>query len=189
MEGKLVIVSAPSGAGKTTIVKHLLDSVPGLQFSVSACSRPPRAHEKEGVDYYFLSADTFREKIGKGEFIEWQEVYEDQYYGTLRSEAERIWNKGKHIIFDVDVKGGLNLKKLFPDRSIALFIMPPSFEVLEERLRNRSTEDEASLRKRLGKARSEMEYANSFDHIVVNDDLEKAKDEAYKLVEHFIEAR
>jgi guanylate kinase len=186
MEGKMVIVSAPSGAGKTTIVRHLLNSDLGLEFSVSACSRPPRPNEKDGVDYYFMSSDVFREKIAAGEFLEWQEVYQNQYYGTLRKEAERIWAKKHYIIFDVDVKGGLNLKKLFPEYSIALFIMPPSFEVLEERLRNRSTEDDESLRKRLGKARSEMEFADEFDHIVVNDELEKAEQEAYNLVDHFL---
>ncbi len=187
MEGKLVIVSAPSGAGKTTIVKHLLDSGLELEFSVSACSRPPRENEVNGKDYYFLTVDEFREKISAGEFLEWQEVYENQYYGTLRSEAERIWNKGHHIIFDVDVKGGLNLKKLFPNLSIALFIMPPTFEVLEERLRKRSTEDEASLRKRLGKVRAELEFAKNFDHIIVNDVLDKAKKEAFVLVHQFLE--
>ena len=149
----MIIVSAPSGAGKTTIVRHLLNSNLGLEFSVSACSRPPRPNEKDGVDYYFMTAETFREKIAAGEFLEWQEVYQNQYYGTLRTEAERIWAKGKHIIFDVDVKGGLNLKKLYAKNSIALFIMPPSFQVLEERLRNRSTEnDEKAGKSPLGNA-------------------------------------
>lgn len=186
MAGKSVIVSAPSGAGKTTIVRSLLNAGLGLEFSVSACSRPMRESETDGVDYYFMSAEVFREKIAHDEFLEWQQVYEGQYYGTLRSEAQRIWNKGHHIIFDVDVVGGLNLKSILGEEALAVFIMPPSLEILEQRLRGRGTETEASLRKRLGKAREELAQAGRFDRIVVNDDLQTAIEEAIATVKEFL---
>jgi guanylate kinase len=186
MKGKAIIVSAPSGAGKTTIVRHLLNAGLNLEFSVSACSRPKRDNEVDGVDYHFFNACLFREKIKNGEFIEWEEVYEDQYYGTLKSELGRIWNKGNHIIFDVDVEGGINLKKILGDQALSIFIMPPSTNTLEERLRNRSTENESSLAKRLGKARKEMRQAEKFDRIILNDDLETAVLEVIGLARQFL---
>ena len=184
--GKMVIVSAPSGAGKTTIVKHLLESIPSLDFSASASSRPQRANEQHGRDYWFLTADGFRQKIKNGEFVEWEEVYPNLFYGTLKSEIDRIWNAGKHVIFDVDVKGGLNLKQQFGERALSVFISPPSIEVLEMRLRKRSTETEDKTRERIGKAAAEMEFAPRFDHILINDRLETALQEAEKLVRQFI---
>jgi guanylate kinase len=186
MKGKAIIVSAPSGAGKTTIVQHLLDAGLGLEFSVSACSRPRRAQESEGKDYYFLTAEQFREKITNHEFIEWEEVYTDHFYGTLRKELERIWEKGSHVIFDVDVAGGLNLKKILGEQALALFIMPPTLEDLEKRLRNRSTESEENLAMRLGKAGQEMKRADEFDRIIVNDDLQSAITEAIVACREFL---
>ena len=184
--GKLLIFSAPSGAGKTTIVKGVLSRVPDLAFSVSACSRPKRPGEQDGVDYYFLTPDDFRRKIADNAFLEWEEVYPGSFYGTLRSEVERIRQQGKHVVFDVDVAGGLNIKKQYPAQSLAIFIRPPSLDVLRDRLTNRGTETEESLRKRLGKAEEELSYANQFDHILVNDVLEKAIDEACELVKKFV---
>ncbi len=178
MEGRVVIFSAPSGAGKTTIVKEMLNQQFGLEFSVSACSRPKRENEVEGKDYYFLTVEDFKKKIENNEFLEWEEVYKDQFYGTLRSEVDRIWAKGKDVIFDVDVVGGVNIKNIFEDKALAIFVMPPSLEVLKERLINRSTEDEESLEKRLLKAEFEMTYADQFDVQIINDDLEIAIDEA-----------
>jgi guanylate kinase len=186
MKGKAIIVSAPSGAGKTTIVRHLLDAGLKLEFSISACSRPKRENEVDGVDYHFINASLFKEKIRKDEFIEWEEVYKDHFYGTLKSELERIWNKGNHIIFDVDVEGGINLKKILGGQALAMFIMPPSSSTLEDRLRKRSTEDEQSLAKRLGKARQELKKADHFDRIIVNDDLDTAVSEAIRTVKQFL---
>jgi guanylate kinase len=186
MTGRLIIFSAPSGSGKTTIVRHLLKKFPELEFSVSACSRPARDGETDGRDYYFLSLAEFRKKIEDGEFVEWEEVYEGQYYGTLKSELQRIWNKGHHVVFDVDVVGGLNLKKQFRDRALAVFIQAPSMEILEKRLRDRSSDDEDSIQKRIEKARREMGYASRFDHILVNDDLNRASKEAEKTVSFFL---
>jgi len=186
MTGKAIIVSAPSGAGKTTIVHSLLQAGLGLEFSISACSRPMRENEEDGRDYYFLSVGEFRQKIEKGEFIEWEEVYKDQYYGTLKSEAERIWDKGRHIIFDVDVVGGINLKKIFGEQALSLFIMPPSIDELERRLRKRSTEDEEGLAKRLGKAKLEIDQALHFDWIIINDVLEQAVNASVKLCREFL---
>lgn len=186
MKGKAIIISAPSGAGKTTIVKHLLSVFPGLEFSVSACSRPKREKETDGKDYYFISADEFRLKISDGEFIEWQEVYPGSYYGTLKSEIDRIWAEGKIPVFDVDVLGGINLKKHFGDAALAIFISPPSSQELENRLRHRGTEDEVSLRTRLDKVEKEMTYSGHFDRIVVNDELSSASSKALRLVEGFL---
>lgn len=185
-KGKLFVFSAPSGAGKTTIVKHLLSQNANLEFSVSAASRAIRCGEVNGKDYYFISADKFREKISNNEFIEWEEVYKDQYYGTLKSELERIWAKGNHVVFDVDVVGGLNIKNAFPENTLAVFVMPPSSEVLKDRLINRCTEDEESLKKRLEKADYELSFAEKFDIILVNDNLETAINEAKKLIDKFI---
>jgi len=187
MEGKLVIISAPSGSGKTTLVQFLLGRGLPLAFSVSACSRPKRPHETEGKDYYFLSAAQFREKIDTGEFVEWEEVYQDHFYGTLKSEITRIWNRGLHVVFDVDVFGGLNIKRQFGDRALALFIMPPSVAELERRLVKRSTESPENLARRLEKAGAEMKRAGEFDIIIVNDDLDTAMKELYQTVSRFLE--
>ena len=186
MTEKAIIISAPSGAGKTTIVKHLLESFPQLVFSVSACSRLKRADEKDGTDYYFITGDEFRERICRNEFVEWQEVYPGNYYGTLKSELARIRINGKIPIFDVDVIGGLNLKKYFGEGALAIFVQPPSIEVLENRLVNRKSESEASLKKRIAKAEKELTLANKFDKIIVNDDLEKAYLTASDIVKKYI---
>jgi guanylate kinase len=186
MNGKAIIFSAPSGAGKTTLVKHLLSKNNNLSFSISACSRPKRENERKGEDYYFLSEADFKSKIKNNEFIEWEEVYKGNYYGTLKSEIERIWSEGKHVIFDVDVIGGLNLKKYFKENALAIFVQPPSIETLASRLKARGTETIESLDKRIEKSVSEMEYANQFDVIIVNDNLEIAKLEAEKVVGDFL---
>jgi len=188
MDGKLIIVSAPSGAGKTTIVRSILDAGLKLEFSISACSRAKRPKEVDGKDYYFLSAKEFKEKIAQNAFVEWEEVYKDHYYGTLKTEVNRIWESGKHVIFDVDVVGGLNIKKIYKDIALAIFIMPPSIEELEKRLRGRSTESEENLRKRLNKSKPELTYAFSFEKIIVNDDLAKAVGEAEELIKAFLES-
>lgn len=174
IQGKLIIICAPSGTGKTTIVKSVLPDFPSLEFSVSACSRPPREGEVHGKDYYFLSEKEFREKIEEDAFLEWEEVYPGNFYGTLRSEVQRIWNTGKHVIFDVDVVGGLNIKRQYPDNSFALFIMPPSVDELRNRLTGRGTENTESIDNRINKAEFEMGFAPRFDATVVNDDLEMA---------------
>ena len=186
MSGKLIIVSAPSGAGKTSIVKHLLKEQPNLAFSISATSRAKREGERDGKDYYFLTIDDFKRKLDNDEFLEWQEVYHNQFYGTLKSEIERIWNEGKHVIFDVDVLGGLNLKKIFGDTALAVFIQPPTIEALKERLCGRGTEDEASLKKRLDKAEYELSFADQFDTVIVNDILKTAQEEAVTKVNTFL---
>ena len=187
-KGKCVIFSAPSGAGKTTIVHHLLGQNIGLEFSVSACSRGPRPNEVNGKDYYFLGLEGFKQKIDEDAFVEWEEVYTDNFYGTLRSEVERIWKNGKAVIFDVDVIGGLNLKKIFGENALAVFVEPPSVNELEKRLRGRSTETEEKIAQRLAKAREEISYSEQFDVILINDDLEKACDQAEMLVKNFLAA-
>jgi len=186
MDGKLIIFSAPSGAGKTTIVHHLLEEFPQLEFSVSACSRPMRKGETHGVDYYFFSLEEFKQKISDNDFIEWEEVYKDNFYGTLKVEIERIWKKGMHVIFDVDVVGGLNLKNQFGDLALAVFVMPPSIKHLEMRLRSRETETDESIARRIGKAENELKTADLFDKIILNDKLENAFEEAEKIVSEFL---
>jgi guanylate kinase len=186
MTGKLLIFSAPSGSGKTTIVRSLLNKMSNLEFSVSACSRAKREGEVYGHDYYFLTPDEFRTKINNNEFVEWEEVYPGSYYGTLKSEIERIWAKGNHVVFDVDVVGGLNLKKQFGDKALAIFVMPPSIEALRLRLELRGTETPESLSKRVGKAMVEMSYAKEFDKIIVNDILEETIVEAERVVGEFV---
>ncbi len=183
---KLIVISAPSGAGKTTIVHYLLQQDLDLEFSISACSRIKRPNEKDKVDYYFLNKDEFRKKIEQNEFVEWEEVYPDQYYGTLKSELQRIWSKGYLVIFDVDVIGGINIKKLYQDKCLAIFIMPPTIQELEKRLKNRSTESEESLKKRIARAKKEMDYANKFDIIIINDQLEKAQNETEAVIRKFL---
>ena len=186
MQGKLIIFSAPSGAGKTTIVHHLLKVFPNLKFSVSACSRPMRKDETNGVDYYFISVEEFKQKIVNEEFVEWEEVYKDNFYGTLKAEIERIWKKGHHIIFDMDVVGGLNLKKQFEEKAVAIFVMPPSIQHLEARLKMRETETPESIARRIGKAANELKKFDLFDKIILNDKLENAFAEAEKIVGEFI---
>lgn len=171
----MLIVSAPSGAGKTTLVKHLLSQIPELGFSVSATSRPQRPNETHGKDYFFLSPESFRQKIAEGAFLEWEEVYEGVFYGTLLEEVNKMRNAGKHLIFDVDVVGGVNIKKHFGNEAFSIFIQAPSIEVLEQRLRNRSSDPEESIRKRVEKAAWEMTFAPRFDLIFVNDDLDQAR--------------
>jgi len=187
LKNKAIIFSAPSGAGKTTIVHHLLEVFDELAFSISACSRPRRHNERKGKDYHFLSIEDFKNKIKNNEFVEWEEVYKNNFYGTLKSEVERIWAEGKTVIFDVDVVGGLNLKKYFGDNALAIFVKPPSIKSLEDRLRTRETETEASIARRLGKAEIELERAKEFDYILLNDDLETAFAEAERVVKEFLE--
>lgn len=186
MSGKLIIVTAPSGAGKTTIVRHLLHSFDCLAFSVSATTRRPRAYETEGKDYYFTTPDQFKTWAAAGEFAEWEEVYEGLFYGTLRREIHRLWAEGKHIVFDIDVHGAFNLKKIYGDQALSLFVKPPSPEILFERLRRRNTEDPASLAKRIAKAKEELDFQNKFDAIIVNDVLETALSDAVRLVSAFL---
>ncbi len=187
-QGKLIIFTAPSGAGKTTIVRHLLATIPDLSFSVSATSRSKRHYELEGRDYYFVTARKFRQLVKKDAFLEWEEVYPDQFYGTLKSEIDRLWAQGKHIVFDIDVQGALNIKKAYPDRSLSIFVKPPSLEILFERLRSRGTESEESLQKRISKATLEMQYEHLFDSVLVNEVLADTLVTAEKLVKEFIES-
>jgi guanylate kinase len=187
MKGKLIIICAPSGAGKTTIVKHLLNNILRLEFSVSATTRQPRCNETNGKEYYFLSTEDFKKRIVNNEFVEWEEVYKDHLYGTLKSEIERIWANGNHILFDVDVRGGINLKKIFGNTSAALFIMPPSTKELELRLIKRGTDNAEKIRMRVEKAEEEMKLSDQFDFIVINNQLDKAKEEAFAIVSSFLE--
>lgn len=184
--GKCIIVCAPSGAGKTTIVKHLLKTFPELCFSVSATSRDPRPDERHGRDYYFMTADEFRTSIDLGAFLEWEEVYNGRFYGTLQKEIQRIWSENKHVIFDVDVVGGVNLKSYFAAKALSIFVRPPSLEVLEERLRNRRTESDAGLKDRLTKASYELTFANKFDRVLINDTLPEACAQAEEWVGKFL---
>jgi guanylate kinase len=185
--GNVLVFSAPSGAGKTTIVHHLLEKFPALEFSISATSRAPRGNEKDGIDYYFMTPEVFREKISRNEFLEWEEVYAGNYYGTTKSEAGRVWEKGKVLLCDVDVKGGLNIKQTLGNRALAVFVEPPSMDVLRERLQNRNTDSPEAIKRRLQKAKEELSYAPQFDKIIVNDNLEKALKEAETLVAEFLQ--
>lgn len=186
MKGKLIIFSAPSGAGKTTIVKRLLNRNLNLEFSISACSREKRKSEINGQDYYFLTVEDFKKKIENDEFVEWEEVYPNHFYGTLKSEIERIRNKGSNLIFDVDVFGGLNLKALYQDDALAIFVMPPSLKDLEQRLINRSSEEEEKIKLRIAKAEAEINYASHFDKIISNFDLDEAVNEAEQTIREFL---
>ena len=183
---KLIIFTAPSGAGKTTIVKHLLKVRQDISFSISACTRKQRYGEVNGMDYYFYSVSEFMRKIENNEFIEWEEVYENQYYGTLESEVERIWGTGKHVIFDIDVKGAHKIKQKYKDRALTVFVKPPTFEQLKQRLIDRKTEDDASLQRRINRVKEEMTYERLFDVTVINNDLDQALLDAEQFVNDFL---
>ena len=187
MAGKLVIFSAPSGSGKSTIINYLLKQGLSLEFSISATSRAPRGEEKDGVEYYFLSPDEFRTRIAKDEFLEYEEVYTDKFYGTLKSEVERITAVGKHVIFDVDVVGGCNIKQYYGDRALSVFIQPPNIEALRERLEGRATDTPEVIAHRLEKAAFELGFATKFDTVVINDQLQQAQSEAYDVIKAFLE--
>ena len=184
--GKLIVFSAPSGSGKTTLVRHLLAQDLPLGFSISATSRTPRGQEQDGQDYYFLSAEDFRSQIAADAFLEYEEVYAGTYYGTLQSEVERLWAAGKHVLFDIDVVGGLRIKEKFPEQTLAVFVQPPSVEILEQRLRARGTESEEKIQQRLAKSTQELSYAPQFDRVIVNDDLAQAQQEVVALIASFI---
>ncbi len=187
MAGKLIIFSAPSGSGKSTIINYLLTQNLRLRFSISATSRAPRGTEKNGVEYYFLSPEEFRARIAAGDFLEYEEVYKDKFYGTLKSEVERILAEGDNVIFDVDVVGGCNIKKYYGDRALSMFIQPPSIEELRRRLEGRATDAPEVIESRIAKAAYELSFAPQFDVVVVNDDLDKAKAEALRIIQNFIE--
>lgn len=188
LNGKLLIITAPSGAGKTSITKYLMKLFPQLAFSVSAATRTPRAHETNGVDYYFLSTEDFQQKIQNNEFIEWEMVYEGKYYGTLKSELQRIWQNNQVPVLDIDVKGAIHVQQQYPKQTLALFIEPPSIAELKKRLINRGTETEESLQARINKAAYEISFSHSFDEVIVNDDLSRACAEAEVFVRRFLEA-
>lgn len=187
MSNKVVIFSAPSGSGKTTVVRHILDLHPEMEFSVSATSRPPRGQEQDGVDYYFLSPRAFKARIRADKFVEYEEVYEGRFYGTLKSEVERIWAKGHVIIFDVDVKGGISLKNYFGDRALSVFIQAPDVAELRRRLVARGTDSPEAIDERVAKAAEEMTYAPRFDYILINDDLQTAFREIEGVVDRFLQ--
>ncbi len=190
MKGKLLVFSAPSGSGKTTIVRHLLAQEDlNLEFSISCSTREPRGQEADGKDYYFISWEEFKKHIKAEEFVEWEEVYTNNYYGTLKSEVERIWAKGKNVIFDIDVSGGLRIKSKFPQETLAVFVKPPSVDELKRRLKERSTETDEKINMRIAKAHVELATAPQFDKIIKNYDLDVAKAEAYELVKDFIEKK
>lgn len=185
--GRVIIFSAPSGSGKTTIVKYLLKHSTQFDFSISACTRSKRSHEVHGKDYYFLKPEEFEESIQKNAFVEWEEVYDGLYYGTLKEEIQRIWNNNKNVLFDVDVKGGLKLKEYFKEQALGIFIAPPSLAILEERLRKRNTDAEESIQRRLKKAKEELNFRNAFDALVVNEVLDETLLQVQKLITDFLE--
>lgn len=187
MDGKLIIFSAPSGSGKSTIINYLLEQGLNLKFSISATSRAPRGEEKDGVEYYFLSPEDFRKRIAAGDFLEYEEVYTDKFYGTLKSEVERIFKEGNNVIFDVDVVGGCNIKKYYGNRALSVFIQPPSVEELRRRLVGRNTDSPEVIESRLAKAEYELGFAKQFDVVIVNDDLDKAKKETLRTVRNFLD--
>lgn len=186
MKGKLIIFSAPSGSGKSTIINYLLQQDLNLHFSISATSRAPRGNEQHGVEYYFLSPEDFKSKIAAGEFLEYEEVYQDKFYGTLKSEVERLLNEGNNVIFDVDVVGGCNIKKYYGDRALSIFVQPPSIEVLRQRLEGRGTDAPEVIESRVAKAEYELGFASKFDTVIVNDNLKKAQAETLETVKRFI---
>jgi len=188
-KGKLIVFSAPSGSGKSTIVQYLMEEHPELRlvFSVSCTSRAPRGTERNGIDYFFLSPDEFRQKISKGEFLEYEEVYQDKFYGTLKSQVDSQVNRGENVVFDVDVKGGCNIKKYYGNRALSVFIQPPSVEELRRRLEGRATDAPEVIEQRLSKAAYELTFADRFDKVIVNDDLAVAKAEAYRIVSEFLQ--
>ena len=186
MQGKLIVLSAPSGSGKTTIMKYLLEAGLNLEFSISATTRQPRGTEQDGVAYYFLSVEDFKRRIVQGDFLEYEEVYPDKFYGTLKSEVDRILAEGKNVVFDIDCIGGLNVKKIYGDRALSIFVMPPSIQALRERLEKRGTDAPHVIEKRLAKAEYEMSFAPQFDLVVLNDDFDKAKEETYRAIKEFI---
>ena len=187
--GKVLIFSAPSGAGKSTVVSHLLNKFSNLEFSISATSRAPRGAEQDGKEYYFITTEEFKEKIAGGEFVEYEEVYSGFFYGTLKSEIDRIWSSGKVAVFDIDVMGGINLKRIFGENALSIFINPPSIESLRERLTKRGTETPESIERRVAKAITEIEYSGRFDKIIVNDNLNQCLYQAERAVEQFIEGQ
>lgn len=186
MDGKVIIFSAPSGSGKSTIIQYLLSQGLDLTFSISATSRPPRGEEKDGVEYYFLTPESFREQIAAGRFLEYEEVYKDKYYGTLKSEIDRIFDSGSNVIFDVDVVGGCNIKSYFNEKALSIFIQPPGLETLRERLIKRGTDSAEIIESRLEKAAYELSFASRFDRVIINDQLEKAQAEALQTVKDFL---
>lgn len=186
-QGKLIIFSAPSGSGKTTIVRRLLEVFPQFEFSISATSRAPRGKEQDGVDYFFLTQEEFRRKVAEEAFVEWEEVYNGTCYGTLKSEMQRIWHKGNVIVFDVDVMGGINLKRIFGDSACSIFIMPPSIEELQKRLEGRATDSAETIAKRVDKADFEISKATEFDHIVINDRLDEAVEMTRQIINDFLQ--
>ena len=186
MTNKLIVFSAPSGAGKTTLVKYIIETFNDIQFSISATSRIARGEEKDGVDYYFLSNEEFKAKVQNEEFIEYEEVYGGNYYGTLKSELDRIWNANKIAIFDIDVVGGANIKNMFPNETLSIFVMPPSIDVLKNRLLERGDVSSEEINVRVKKAESELDYASKFDNIIINNDLEESKKIAHTLIKKFI---
>ena len=187
IDGKVIIFSAPSGAGKTSIVRALLSKIASLEFSISACSRAPRPNESHGKDYFFIPAQEFKHKISSGDFLEWEEVYTNHFYGTLNSELSRIWSESKIVIFDVDVKGGINIKEKLGDAALSIFVMPPSIDELENRLRSRKTESEDKIKQRISKANEEIDDAKHFDVVLENDNFDIAVQEAESIVQNLID--
>jgi len=187
MTGKIIVFSAPSGSGKSTLIQFLMNHVENLHFSVSATSRNPRGEEQNGKDYFFLSPDAFRQKIQENAFLEYEEVYHDKFYGTLKSEVERQLQVGENVVLDIDVKGAINVKKIYGNRALLIFVQPPSIEILRERLEHRATDAEEVINDRIHKARFELSFANQFDHIIINDTLEKAEEETLHTVKNFLQ--